>query len=153
MRFVDDEEDGAALTGQFGERGAQLREEAGEAESGLGLEGEQDLVVESGGGQVRIGEVDAIEENRFAPRSLEDLNEVRLGTRNIRFATRVCRHCDARFSCASYRQYAWQAGPRGVAESQMRQLYLDSLTDVEQEQWRTAGLDAAPDGDGLRMDY
>jgi len=35
----------------------------------------------------------------------------------------------------------------------MRQLYLDSLTDVEQEQWRTAGLDAAPDGDGLRMDY
>jgi|GEM_PF-6023098 len=58
VRFVDDEEDGAALAGQIGEGGAQLREEAGEAESGLGLQGKQDLVIEGGGGQVRIGEVD-----------------------------------------------------------------------------------------------
>jgi len=49
VRFVDDEEDRAALAGQFGERGAQLREQAGEAKSGLGLEGEQDLVIEGGG--------------------------------------------------------------------------------------------------------
>jgi len=78
---------------------------------------------------------------------------VRLGTRNVRFATRVCRHCDARFSCASYRQYAWQAERRGVAESQMRQFCVEHFTDAEQEQWRTAGLDAAPDAGGLRADY
>jgi hypothetical protein len=35
-----------------------LRQQAGEAESGLGLEGEQDLMVEGGGGEVGIGEVD-----------------------------------------------------------------------------------------------
>lgn len=96
--------------------------------------------------------VDAIEENRFAPRSLDDLNEVLPGTRNVRFGTRVCRNCDARFSCAAYRQYAWQPG-RAVAETQMSQYYGDLPSDPEQEQWRTAGLDATPDAGGLRADF
>ena len=39
-----------------------MGEQTGEAESRLGLEGEQDLMVEGGGRQVRIGEVnDGIE--------------------------------------------------------------------------------------------
>lgn len=97
--------------------------------------------------------VDAIEDNRFAPRSLEDLNAVLPGTRSIRFATRVCRQCDARYSCAAYRQYAWQPGYRGVAESQMRSIYAEQFTDAEQEEWRSAGLDAAPDDAGMRADF
>jgi hypothetical protein len=62
VSFVDDEENGAALAGQIGKSGAKLRQEAGEAEGRLGLEGEQDLVIEGGGGQVGIGEVDDSEE-------------------------------------------------------------------------------------------
>jgi hypothetical protein len=97
--------------------------------------------------------VDCIEENRFNPRSVQDLNTVLPGTRSIRFATRFCRNCDARYSCAAYRQYAWQPGYRGVAESKLRHIYGEELADAVQEQWRTAGLDAAPDDSGLRADY
>jgi hypothetical protein len=48
--------------------------------------------------------VDSIEEHRFSPPSLAGLQK-RDGQRET-FATRVCRNCDARFSCDSYRQYA-----------------------------------------------
>jgi hypothetical protein len=48
--------------------------------------------------------VDNIEEHRFSPPSLPALQK-REGKRET-FATRVCRNCDARFSCDSYRQYA-----------------------------------------------
>jgi hypothetical protein len=82
-----------------------------------------------------------------------DLNETLPGTRSIRFATRVCRRCDARYSCAAYREYAWQPGYRAAAESQLRYIYDEQFVDAEQEQWRTAGLDAAPDDFGLRADY
>jgi hypothetical protein len=56
--FVDDEENGAALVGEVGEGGTELRKGTGKAEGRLGLEGEQDLTVEGGGRQVGIGEVD-----------------------------------------------------------------------------------------------
>jgi predicted RNA-binding protein len=48
--------------------------------------------------------VDYIEEHRFSPPALSALQK-REGKRET-FATRVCRNCDARFSCVSYRQYA-----------------------------------------------
>jgi hypothetical protein len=86
--------------------------------------------------------VDDIEENRFSPRSLDVLQEVIPGTRNERFATRVCRNCDARFSCSSYRQYAWFG--RGVAERRAAEYFADPPPDLEQENWRTANLDASP---------
>lgn len=50
--------------------------------------------------------VDAIEEKRFAPRSMADLHSELHGARRVRFATRICRNCDARFSCSSFREYA-----------------------------------------------
>jgi len=58
VSLVDDEEGEAALAGEVREGGAELGEETGEAEGRLGLEGEQDLMVEGRGRQVRIGEVD-----------------------------------------------------------------------------------------------
>lgn len=58
MGLVDDEESVAALAGEVGEGSAELREQTGEAESRLGLEGEKDLAVEGGDGEMGVGEVD-----------------------------------------------------------------------------------------------
>lgn len=49
--------------------------------------------------------VDKIENREFQPPSVELLLERIKGTRQ-RFATRVCRNCDARFSCEAYREYS-----------------------------------------------
>ncbi len=96
--------------------------------------------------------VDAIEENRFAPRSVADLDARLYGAGQVRFATRICRNCDARFSCSSFREYAWQPGRRGVSERGL-EYFIDAPPDMEQEQWRAAGLEAAPDTAGLRADF
>jgi hypothetical protein len=57
MGFVDDEEDVAALAGQVGESGVELREEPEEAEGWLGLELKEDLAVEGDDGEMGVGEV------------------------------------------------------------------------------------------------
>ncbi len=49
--------------------------------------------------------VDNIEGRVFSPPSIQQLQERIKGTKQ-RFATRVCRNCDARFSCNAYREYA-----------------------------------------------
>lgn len=49
--------------------------------------------------------VDKIENREFTPPSVEELKKRIKGTRQ-RFATRVCRNCDARFSCDAYREYS-----------------------------------------------
>jgi hypothetical protein len=49
--------------------------------------------------------VDKIESREFKPPSVDFLLERIKGTKQ-RFATRVCRNCDARFSCDAYREYA-----------------------------------------------
>jgi hypothetical protein len=49
--------------------------------------------------------VDMIEENKFSPASLGKLNSPVRG--NKLFATHVCRNCDVRFSCDSYKEYAF----------------------------------------------
>ncbi|MEI7989503.1 MAG: PD-(D/E)XK nuclease family protein [Chloroflexota bacterium] len=95
--------------------------------------------------------VDCIEEGCFAPPVAEELSRVLPGTRNIRFATQVCRNCDTRFSCSSYRQYTWQG--HSAADKKMYLYYGDYPTDPEQESWRTANLDASPDKDVLRADF
>lgn len=95
--------------------------------------------------------VDAIEDARFSPPPLDRLNETLPGTRNIRFGTHVCRNCDARFSCASYRQYAWTG--RQVAERSVMQYFVEQASDLEQDAWRSANLDAAQDGSDLRADF
>ncbi|MCX7754803.1 MAG: PD-(D/E)XK nuclease family protein [Anaerolineales bacterium] len=80
--------------------------------------------------------VDKIESGEFAPPPLERLNETIPGAlTHERFGTRICRQCDARFSCASYRQYA--RGSRQVGERRMT-YFTDDQPD--QELWRDAGL-------------
>jgi len=95
--------------------------------------------------------VDDIEDGRFSPPPLDRLNETMPGTHNIRFGTHVCRNCDARFSCASYRQYAWTG--RQVAERSVMQYFTELTSDLEQDVWRSANLDAALDGSDLRADF
>jgi hypothetical protein len=81
--------------------------------------------------------VDRIESGEFAPAPLEVL----LGRREDReraFASRVCRRCDARFSCDSYRRYAETAG--GRPEQVLRQYLTDYGSDVDQQDWLSNSL-------------
>ena len=55
--------------------------------------------------------VDQIEDSAFHPPPLDSLTK-KEGARGT-FATRVCRNCDMRFSCSSYREYARKFKDRG----------------------------------------
>lgn len=78
--------------------------------------------------------VDEIENSHFQPAALATL-KASAGGRNSKenFATRVCRNCDARFSCSSYREYA--ATSQGKNLYNFRQFWIDPIPDAEQEEW------------------
>ncbi|MBC8446568.1 MAG: PD-(D/E)XK nuclease family protein [Chloroflexi bacterium] len=94
--------------------------------------------------------VDAIEGGCFAPRDVQHL-DLREGPRGDRFATAVCRNCDARFSCASYRQ--WALGSTSHIERAVRRYFEDFGGDEEQDAWRTANLEATPPEADLQFDF
>lgn len=80
--------------------------------------------------------VDKIENGEFAPPPPERLQEEIPGAwTHERFGTRICRQCDARFSCNSYRVYARRG--RQIAEGGMT-YFADEYPD--QEIWRIAGI-------------
>ena len=81
--------------------------------------------------------VDMIETNCFDPPRTEVLNSKIEGTNTI-FASRVCRNCDARFSCEAYREYAQQTGTR--AQSNFKKYFEDFGSDIEQEEFITANI-------------
>jgi hypothetical protein len=56
--------------------------------------------------------VDKIEAGIFHPAPLSKLKSKEAGMRNI-FASHVCRNCDARYSCSSYREYSIKYGRSG----------------------------------------
>lgn len=85
--------------------------------------------------------VDLIEEHKFPAPPLAILQATLPGL-PARFAVSVCRNCDARFSCGSYREYARLSS--AGAESAFRQ-YLDDVGDDDDiEELRLAALDIAP---------
>jgi hypothetical protein len=90
----------------------------------------------------RFGEVvDLIQDGCFQPPPVKRLRE-REGKMN--FATRVCRNCDARHSCPSYREYA--QAPARRDSIRMREFY-DDVGDLEEHgEWKDSALEAAPDG-------
>lgn len=96
--------------------------------------------------------VDDIEARRFGPPPVDRLKEVLLGTRNVRFATQVCRNCDVRFSCSSYRDYAWN-GARQVGDRSIGFYLEEAVGDAEQEAWRAENLLAAQTAADLRADF
>lgn len=82
--------------------------------------------------------VDEIEDGNFSPRPVNDLKERIKGDNQI-FATRVCRNCDARFSCDSYREYAMGTNTKAVSAIKK---YIDDLgNDVDVEDWKTVNLE------------
>ena len=87
--------------------------------------------------------VDRIEEKKFKPAPVETLRSTMEGT-NALFGTRVCRNCDVRFSCASYREYATSKG-KGERGS-FRKYFDDFGSDTDKEEWVNANLAAkSPD--------
>lgn len=83
--------------------------------------------------------VDCIAGGKFAPPPVEKLHErVGMSLTHDRFGTRVCRNCDARFSCDSYRQFA--QGPKQSREVRDTMLYF--VDENDREEWRTASMDA-----------
>jgi hypothetical protein len=90
--------------------------------------------------------VDCIENSKFSPAPLEKLKS-RQGERNAMFATIVCRNCDARFSCNSYRAYAQEG--HGRDESVLRQYMDDFGTELDQQDWLSASLETGLSADLL----
>lgn len=81
--------------------------------------------------------VDKIETNCFEPPAVSVLQTKIEGT-NTLFATRVCRNCDARYSCEAYREYALQTGTR--TQSNFKKYFEDFGNDLEQEEFLTANI-------------
>jgi hypothetical protein len=108
----------------------------------IDIEFSDDHVRQTIGGFGQI--VDRIEDRNFAPTPVRLLQAKRPGER-APFAVTVCRNCDARFSCGSYRTYALGAG--GVAERRFREYFADVGNDTERDSWLTATLAAAPAAD------
>jgi hypothetical protein len=93
--------------------------------------------------------VDAIEERHFTPAGIDRLRQIVYA--NETFAFRVCRQCDARFSCDSYREYMRDTQPR--YERRYWAYFDDYGFDKEQEMWQTATLSAGPTADDLAADF
>ena len=85
--------------------------------------------------------VDAIEDGLFFAPSQDKLQSRVPGTKTI-FAVNVCRNCDARFSCRSYRTYAL-GSPRAI-EHNFEVYFDDTGTDREHDDWVIAALDVIP---------
>jgi PD-(D/E)XK nuclease superfamily len=86
--------------------------------------------------------VDEIEEKRFAPPPVERLKE-RIGGTPLIFATQVCRNCDSRFSCTSYRNYAASATHNRI-EFKFSQFFGDLETEAERTERIIVNLAEAP---------
>jgi len=83
--------------------------------------------------------VDCIENHEFSPPAVEFLNNKVPGAQSHeQFGTRVCRNCDARFSCNAFREYAM--GKSGKLKANFRKYYNDWGTPADQEDWLNAGL-------------
>lgn len=82
--------------------------------------------------------VDAIEVHGFSAPPVDRLLEKDSGGRGV-FATRVCRNCDARFSCPSFREYARTSDSRN---SGFRAYFDDYGTDFTTEEYIEGNLGA-----------
>lgn len=82
--------------------------------------------------------VDRIENNEFQPPPVERLQAKLPGSRSV-FGSRICRRCDARFSCESFREYALGSGRR--IQLDFQKFFQDIADDQDQEEWVNANLE------------
>lgn len=93
----------------------------------------------------RFGEVvDRIEDSEFHPPDWEQLKKPVTARKTLPFATHVCRNCDARFSCASYRTYAQTQ--TGKSRLKMEKFLDDYGNDEERQEWLDGNMDSELDG-------
>lgn len=85
--------------------------------------------------------VDAIESKRFKPPRVEILKE-EVGTTRQKFGTRVCRNCDARFSCSSYRNFVISTNARTGID--FRTYFADFGSEDDKAENVSITLDVAP---------
>lgn len=101
------------------------------------LDFDQQKVAETIADFARI--VDCIENHEFAPPDVEVLKDKVPGAQsNEQFGTRVCRNCDARFSCDAFREFAMEKS--GKLKANFQKYYNDWGTPADQEEWINAGL-------------
>lgn len=81
--------------------------------------------------------VDCIEDCSFEPISKEEINENVKGTKT-KVATWMCRNCDVRFSCSSYRAYLKVA--KMEKKNRIQQFFCDNGTTDEIDERVSAGL-------------
>lgn len=80
--------------------------------------------------------VDLIEDGKFVPPPVNRLKQIEV--RNVTFATRVCRNCDLRFSCRSYRDYVKTSRSRDLPR--FKDIYNDAGPEADRESRMDAGL-------------
>lgn len=88
--------------------------------------------------------VDAIESKKFKPPKVETLLE-KVGTTRQKFGTRVCRNCDARFSCTSYRNFVISTNTRTGLD--FKTYFTDFGSDDEKAETVSLSLEVAPPRD------
>lgn len=76
--------------------------------------------------------VDSIEEKRFAPQNVDKLKSKFQGT-SATFGTFVCRNCDARFSCKSFREFILGSGQ--TLKGNFQKYFNEFVPDTIQEEW------------------
>ena len=86
--------------------------------------------------------VDQIENREFTPASLDKLKAPASKHKKIPFGTEVCRNCDARFSCASYRQFALANLTK--SDAAIKYFLDDYGFDQDRAEWLDANLGALP---------
>lgn len=82
--------------------------------------------------------VDKIENKTFSPPSVERLRQ-NASERKIPFGTHVCRNCDARFSCTSYKQF-YQHTENGKRDIQFTKFIEDLGDENDQGEWAIVNL-------------
>jgi hypothetical protein len=83
--------------------------------------------------------VDEIEDKNFRPATVDVLKEKLQGSNSI-FGQRICRECDARFSCSSFREYT--VGKGKGTRGNFAKYFDDYGSDTDQEEWVNANLQA-----------
>ena len=80
--------------------------------------------------------VDQIEDKEFSPPPVARLRE-RFGEGRATFGNKICRYCDARFSCDSYRTFARERYGRGF---DFRRFFAEDMDLGEQDEWVEGNL-------------
>ena len=81
--------------------------------------------------------VDEIEERKFVACDVDVLKKP-ADRKGVIFATKVCRNCDGRYSCPSFREYAVGKGSRSA--SNFKKYFEDIADETEHQGWLTSNI-------------